>query len=72
MAGDAMGKQNQHVVPHSGQWAVRKEGADRVTSVHKTQQQATETARKIAGNQGADVVVHRKDGTIRQRSTLSK
>ena len=52
-----MEKQTQHVVPHSGQWAVRKEGADRVTSVHKTQQQATETARRIAGNQGADVVV---------------
>jgi uncharacterized protein YdaT len=67
-----MATKNQHVVPHSGQRAVRKEGADRVTSVHSTQKQATETARKIAGNQGADVVVHRKDGTIRQRSTITK
>ena len=67
-----MATKNQHVVPHSGHWAVRKEGADRVTSVHDTQKQATDSARKIAVNQGADVVVHRKDGTIRKRSTATK
>lgn len=67
-----MATKNQHVVPHSGQWAVRKEGADRVTSVHGTQKQATDTAFKIAVNQGAEVVVHRKDGTVRKRSTPTK
>lgn len=67
-----MTKISQHVVPHSGQWAVRKEGADRVTSVHGTQKQATDTASKIARKQGADVIVHRKDGTIRKHSTPGK
>lgn len=64
-----MATRNQHVVPYSGgKWAVRKEGANRVTSVHGTQKQATDTASKIASNQGAGVVVHRKDGTIRTRT----
>jgi uncharacterized protein YdaT len=48
---------------------VRKEGADRVTSTHSTQKQATDKALKIAARQGAGVVVHRKDGTIRSRTT---
>ncbi|MCP6462349.1 DUF2188 domain-containing protein, partial [Klebsiella pneumoniae] len=34
-----MGK-NQHVVPHNGEWAVRGEGNERVTSTHRTQQEA--------------------------------
>ncbi|HII2327449.1 TPA: DUF2188 domain-containing protein, partial [Escherichia coli] len=29
-----MGK-NQHVVPHNGEWAVRGEGNERVTSTHR-------------------------------------
>ena len=64
-----MTTKNQHVIPHSGHWAVRKEGADRVTSTHSTQKQATDKALKIAARQGAGVVVHRKDGTIRSRTT---
>ncbi len=36
-----MGK-NQHVVPHNGEWAVRGEGNERVTSTHRTQQEAIE------------------------------
>ena len=31
-----MTKQNQHVVTHNGDWAVRGEGNGRVTSIHDT------------------------------------
>jgi uncharacterized protein YdaT len=67
-----MATKNQHVIPHSGGWAVRKEGADRVTRVFKTQKQATDAARAIARNQGAELVVHRKDGTIKERTSCAK
>lgn len=58
---------DQHVVPHERGWAVRGEGNVRATSVHDTQQQAIEVARRIARNQRADVVIHRADGSIRER-----
>lgn len=32
-----MSGKNQHVVPHGGEWAVRGEGNERVTSIHPTQ-----------------------------------
>ena len=41
MEGNSMGK-NQHVVPHSGQWAVRGAGNSRVTRVCSTQREAQE------------------------------
>lgn len=63
-----MGK-NQHVVPHGDDWAVRGEGNSRVTSTHDTQGEAIERARDIAINQESEVVIHRPDGTIRDRDS---
>jgi uncharacterized protein YdaT len=59
-----MGK-DQHVVPHEDGWAIRGEGNQRATSVHDTQREAADRAREIARNQGSEVVIHRRDGTIR-------
>jgi uncharacterized protein YdaT len=59
-----MGK-DQHVVPHEDGWAIRGEGNQRVTSVHDTQREAADRAREIARNQQSEVVIHRRDGTIR-------
>jgi hypothetical protein len=44
-----MGK-NQHVVPHSNNWAVKGEGNSKTTSIHSTQREAIEQARNIAQN----------------------
>ena len=52
-----MGK-NQHVVPHGDGWAVRGEGNERATSVHRTQSEATDAARQIATNQRSEVLIH--------------
>lgn len=52
-----------HVVKRENGWAVKKEGAKKATKVYKTQVDAIEGAR--ASSKGsADVVVHRKDGSI--------
>ncbi|MFA5136019.1 MAG: DUF2188 domain-containing protein [Patescibacteria group bacterium] len=64
-----MAKQNQHVVPHQGNWAVRGEGNSRVTSIHQTQTSAFEAAREIAVNNKSEVVTHRPDGTIRDKDS---
>ena len=66
-----MGK-NQHVVPYQAKWAVRGEGNKKVTSTHDTQAEAIQTARQIAINQRSEVVIHRPDGTIRDKDSYGK
>lgn len=62
-------KKNQHVVPHENKWAVKGEGNEKYTSFHDTQKEAIEKAREIAINQESEVVIHRPDGTIRDKDS---
>jgi hypothetical protein len=64
-----MGK-NQHVVPHGENWAVRGEGNERATSVHNTQAEAAEAARQIAMNQQSELLIHGRNGQIRERNSF--
>ncbi len=64
-----MGK-NQHVVPHDDGWAVRGEGNRRVTSVSQTQQDAIEQGRRIARNERSELVIHGRDGKIRDKDSF--
>ena len=59
-----MGKR-VHVVPHGEEWAVKREGNERATSLHPTQREAQEAAIPIARRDQTEVVIHRPDGTIR-------
>lgn len=56
---------DQHVVPHPQGWAVKGEGNRRATSIRKTQAKAIADAQQIARNQRAEVVIHRRNGQIR-------
>ena len=58
---------NQHVVPHEEGWAVRGEGNERLTATYKYQDDAIERAKDIAWNYKASVIIHRTNGTIRDR-----
>ncbi len=59
-------KRDVHVVPHAdGGWATRKEGATRVGSRHTTQKEAIERGRSQAVREQTELVIHRKDGRIR-------
>jgi len=60
---------NQHVVPNNGQWAVRPEGGSRVTVRTDTQAEAIQVAREISRNQGSELLVHGRDGRIRERDS---
>jgi len=63
-------KKNQHVVPSKGKWAVRGAGNTKHTSMHETQSAAIEHARKIAKNQQSELVIHRRDGRIRDKDSF--
>lgn len=60
---------NRHVVPHDGQWAVRREGTSRVSSIHDTQQEAIQTARDQTRQQKGEMFIHRENGQIRDRES---
>ena len=62
-------RKNQHVVPADGLWGVRGEGNSRLTSIHETQAEAIVAAREIAINQRSEVVIHRRDGRIRDKDS---
>ncbi len=60
---------NQHVVYRDGRWAIRGEGNQRDTSVHDTQRDAIEAGRAIAQNQQSELIIHGRDGKIRERDS---
>ena len=60
-----MTKKDIHVVPHKDGWATQKEGAQRAGVVADTQRAAIDRAREQAKREHVEVVIHRKDGTIR-------
>ncbi len=68
-----MSEKNQHVVPTpKGKWGVRGEGNSKITKETNTQAQATDTAREIAKHQHSEVVIHGKDGKIRDKDSYGK
>jgi hypothetical protein len=65
-------KVRYHVIPSTSgdAWRIKRTGADRATSVHSTQSEAIEEARKLAKKaSGGHVVVHGVDGSIRSSRT---
>jgi len=60
---------NQHVVKTERGWGIRGEKNSRITKNFDTQQEAIERARDIAINQESELLIHGKDGKIRERSS---
>jgi hypothetical protein len=62
-------KPNHHVVPHNGEWAVRREGSERVSRTYPTQREAIDGGRNISRNQNTELVIHRPNGQIRDKDS---
>jgi hypothetical protein len=60
---------NQHVVPHPEGWAVKPEGGERASSVHRTQAEAIERGREISQRQQSELLIHGENGRIRERDS---
>jgi uncharacterized protein YdaT len=67
-----MTKKNQHVVPNGKDWAVKGAGNDKATKIVDTQAEAIKIATRIAINKKTEVVIHRPDGTIRDKDSYGK
>lgn len=64
-----MARKNVHTVRHEGGWANRRDGNDRVSSTHKTQQAAIDQGRKVAQHDGVEHLIHGRNGKIRERNS---
>ena len=60
---------NQHVIPNNGTWQVKREGSTKATKNFYTQQDAINFARDIAKHQQSELVIHRRNGTIRDKDS---
>lgn len=67
-----MSKKNQHVVPRKDGWAVKSEGSSKASVIKPTQDKAIKEAIKIAKNQKSEVVIHGRDGKIRDKDSYGK
>jgi len=64
-----MAKKNQHVVPLGNGWAVKSEGANRATVITTKQSDAINAAKTIAKNNETELIIHGRDGKIRERNS---
>jgi uncharacterized protein YdaT len=64
-----MAKRNQHVVPLGNGWAVKGEGSKKFTVITENQRDAITVAREIAKNNRSEIVIHGKDGKIRDKDS---
>ena len=59
-----------HVTPRDGgDWAVKKSGAQRASSVHERKADAVKVGRDAARREKSELVVHNKDGRISQKDS---
>lgn len=63
-------KKGVHITPRDdGQWNVVRDGAQRASSVHATQADATGAGRDTARREKTELIIHGRDGRIRDRDS---
>ena len=63
------GYKTQHVLPSKNGWVVKKAGASKASKVFEKQDSAIKFGTKIAKNNKTELIVHGKDGRIRERNS---
>jgi hypothetical protein len=65
-------KGDVHVMPGDKGWRVQVEGTGGARSTHSTQAEAAKTARRIARQSQTELLIHGRDGKVRERSTYGR
>lgn len=58
-----------HIVPDGDSWAVKKPGAKRASAILPTQAEAIARGRELARKERSELVIHRRDGRIRDKDS---
>ena len=61
-------RKNVHVVKHPNGWAAKGAGNQKATKLTATQKEAEKVAIRIATNQKSEVIIHGRDGKIREKN----
>lgn len=68
-----MSRKTQHVVPNTeGGWSVKKGGSTRATKNFGDKDSAVKFGKEVAKHQKAELVIHKKDGTIQNPNSYGK
>jgi len=62
----------QHVVPQNGGWAVREEKSSQPPPLFEKQTDAINHARNKARKDGGELVIHGRDGRIREKNSYGR
>lgn len=62
-------KKNQHVVPLGNGWAVKGAGNTKATVITSKQSDAIAYAKDVARNQQSELIIHGRDGKIREKNS---
>ena len=64
-----MAKKSQHVVPLGNGWAVKTEGRKTASVITSRQSDAISYAKDVAKKQKSEVIIHGRNGAIRERNS---
>jgi hypothetical protein len=75
--GDAMAHQHDlHVMPHDDGWKIMAPGHDDPLAITRTQEEAIHLATQMQHDrpprEGGEVLIHGRDGRIRERNTINR
>lgn len=62
-------KRNQHVIPSGDKWAVKGATNTKATKITNTQKEAIDAAKIIAQHQRSELIIHGRDGRIREKNS---
>lgn len=60
---------NVHVVKNGDEWSVKTENSQKAYRNVSTQQEAIEIGKNVAKNNGSELIIHGRDGKIREKNS---
>lgn len=64
-----MAKGDHRVTPTEDGWKHKKDGNQRASGIYETQQEAWDASKEAAKRDGAEAVLHGRNGQIRERNS---
>lgn len=61
-----------HVIPHEGEWVVKKEGQDEPESTFSSKSEAVNEGKKMAEEAGTMVYIHSEEGQIESQENYQE